>query len=69
MTTYTIIPNGDGTGFNIGIAGNDGARQTMLGFTSEAEAEAWIDQDKRLSNGTASYQPPATLLDSGSPSA
>jgi hypothetical protein len=49
MTTYTIIPNGDGTGFNISIVGADGARQTMLGFESEAEAKAWILQDKRLS--------------------
>jgi hypothetical protein len=49
MTTYTIVPNGDGTGFNISIAGSNGARQTMLGFASEAEAEAWIIQDRRLS--------------------
>jgi hypothetical protein len=48
MTTYAIIPNSDGSGFNVGIAGSDGARQTMLGFESEAEAEAWIIQDKRL---------------------
>jgi hypothetical protein len=49
MTTYTIIPNGDGTGFNIRIAGSNGARQTMLGFETKAEAEAWILQDRRLS--------------------
>jgi hypothetical protein len=49
MTTYNIIPVDDGGGFNIGIAGSDGTRQTMLGFTSEAEALAWIEQDKRLS--------------------
>jgi hypothetical protein len=48
MSTYVIIPNSDGSGFNVGIAGSDGARQTMLGFESEAEAEAWIIQDKRL---------------------
>jgi len=48
MTTYTIIPDGDG--FNIGIAGSNGTRQTMLGFASEAEAEAWILHDKRLSD-------------------
>jgi hypothetical protein len=48
MTTYMIIPNSDGSGFNVGIAGSDGTRQTMLGFESEAEAEAWIIQDKRL---------------------
>lgn len=49
MTTYAIVPNADGTGFNISIAGSDGARQTMLGFKSEAEAEAWIAQDRRRS--------------------
>jgi hypothetical protein len=62
MATYTITPNSDGTGFNINIAGNDGARQTMLGFASEAEAEAWINQDKRLSNGSAPYEPRATAF-------
>jgi len=54
MTTYTIIPTSDGSAFHIGVAGSDGARQTMLGFTSEAEAEAWINQDKRLSRVPAS---------------
>ncbi len=48
MSTYVITPNSDGSGFNVGIAGSNGARQTMLGFESEAEAEAWIIQDKRL---------------------
>jgi hypothetical protein len=50
MTTYTIIPTPDGSGFNIGIAGSNGARQTMLGFASQEEAEAWINQDRRLSD-------------------
>jgi hypothetical protein len=54
MTTYTIMPNGDGTGFNVAIAGSNGARQTMLGFANEAEAEAWILQDKRLSEPSPS---------------
>jgi hypothetical protein len=48
MTTYQIIATGDGSVFNIGIAGANGTRQTMLGFTSQEEAEAWIIQDKRL---------------------
>lgn len=55
MTTYQIIPLGDGTGFNIGVAGSDGTRQTMLGFNSMEEAEAWIDQDRRLA-GAADLQ-------------
>jgi hypothetical protein len=49
MTTYSIMPTGEKDGFNVGIAGSDGTRQTMLGFTSEAEALAWIEHDKRLS--------------------
>jgi hypothetical protein len=52
MTTYTILPHGDGSSFNISVVGSNGARQTMLGFASEAEAQAWIDRDKRLSGVT-----------------
>jgi hypothetical protein len=52
MTRYSIVPNGDGSGFSIAVLGADGARQTMLGFSTEAEAEAWIAQDKRLGDST-----------------
>jgi hypothetical protein len=48
MTQYTIIPLPDGAGFHIGVAGTNGARQTMLGFATQEEAEAWITHDKRL---------------------
>jgi hypothetical protein len=48
MTIYTIVPTSDGSGFQIGVAGSDGARHTMLGFESLEDAEAWIRQDKRL---------------------
>jgi hypothetical protein len=51
MTQYIIVPNGDGSGYNIAVSGANGARQTMMGFSSEAEAEAWIAQDKRLDGG------------------
>jgi hypothetical protein len=56
MTTYTIIPARDGSGFQIGVVGHDGARHTMLGFESEADAEAWIAQDKRLNIGADRFQ-------------
>jgi hypothetical protein len=56
MTTYTIIPASDGSEFHIGVAGSDGTRQTMLGFSSVAEAEAWIVQDKRLNDGAEASQ-------------
>jgi hypothetical protein len=56
MANYTITPAGDGSGFQIGLVDSDGARHTMLGFTSMAEAEAWIVQDKRLNNGSSEIQ-------------
>jgi hypothetical protein len=52
MATYQIIPLGDGSGFNIGVADSDGTRRTMLGFASLEEAEAWISHDRRLSSVT-----------------
>ena len=48
MTTYTIIPARDGSGFQIGVVGHDGARHTMLGFESEADAEAWIAAEAKM---------------------
>ena len=60
MTTYTIIPTDNGANFNIGVAGSVGTRQTMLGSVSEAEAEEWISQDKRLNLASAVYAPQAT---------
>jgi hypothetical protein len=65
MSTYVIIPNSDGSGFNVGIAGSDGARQTMLGFESEAEAEAWIMQDKRLGQTPARHSSDVTASAQG----
>jgi hypothetical protein len=53
MTQYTIVPAGDGPGFNVAVSGSDGARHTMLGFATEAEAEAWIALDKRLDGVTS----------------
>jgi hypothetical protein len=47
MTKYTVVPHSDALTFNIAIVGEDGARQTMLGFKSKAEAEAWIVADQR----------------------
>ena len=49
MANYIIVLDGSGSSFNVGITGTDGTRQTLLGFATEAEAEAWIMEDKRLS--------------------
>jgi hypothetical protein len=48
MATYTVTRAEKGRdGFDVQIVGDDGVRQTMLGFTTEAEAEAWIIDDTR----------------------
>jgi hypothetical protein len=46
MATYKIIPKGDQVGFDVEIVGNDGARQTLLGFETQAEAQTWISRDR-----------------------
>jgi hypothetical protein len=45
MPTYTVIPQTDQT-FHVAIVGDDGARQTVLGFQTEADAAAWIARDR-----------------------
>jgi hypothetical protein len=47
MATYTINPRTGASGFDIEITGADGVRQTILGFETESEANAWIERDKR----------------------
>jgi hypothetical protein len=47
MATYSVTAHNDPVTFSVGIVGDDGARQTMLGFVSQADAEAWIAQDQR----------------------
>jgi hypothetical protein len=48
MATYEISCGTD-RGFNVKIVGDDGARQTMLGFPTREAAEAWIVEDQRRS--------------------
>jgi hypothetical protein len=48
MATYTIIPRPGGDGFDIALIGDNGARQTMLGFASEADAKAWVEANMRM---------------------
>ena len=48
MATYTLIPNAGQT-FHVAIVGNNGARQTVLGFETDTEAEAWIAWDRQQS--------------------
>ena len=53
MATYTVTPSETHRdGFDVQIVGDDGVRQTMLGFKTKADAEAWIIEDART---TESY--------------
>jgi len=56
MATYTLIPN-PGQAFHVAIVGNDGARQTLLGFETEADAQAWIARDRLRSRPDDLWMP------------
>jgi hypothetical protein len=48
MAKYTIYPGEGGGGFEVSVISNNGAKQTMLGFKTVAEADAWVAEDMRL---------------------
>ena len=56
MAMYTVIPRADQAEFDIAVAGDDGVRQTMLGFKTEADAELWIEDDKKRDTPRAANQ-------------
>ena len=50
MATYMISPGTEHGDFDVAIVGNDGARQTMLGFKTYAAAAAWVAEDEQRAN-------------------
>ena len=48
MASYAITVRGDQAGFDVEIVARDGVRQTMVGFKTQADAEAWIVRDAQL---------------------
>ena len=42
MASYAITVRGDPAGFDVEIVARDGVRQTLIGFKTQADAEAWI---------------------------
>ena len=58
MAIYTVIQKVDQTGFHVAIVGSDGVRQTILGFATQADAEAWISRDKWQSAAERYLIPP-----------
>lgn len=47
MGTYSIIRHEGGASFDVSVVSDNGARQTMLGFSSRKAAEARIARDRR----------------------
>ena len=54
MASYAITVRGDQAGFDVEIVAHDGVRQTMMGFKTQADAEAWIVRDAQLNRTTDS---------------
>jgi hypothetical protein len=48
MTTYAVLPRRRQPGHKVEVLDDDGVRHTILGFESESDAKAWIEDDKRL---------------------
>jgi hypothetical protein len=46
MSTYAINPRPEEGEWEVYVVGSDGVRHTMLGFPTEADAEAWIAADQ-----------------------
>jgi hypothetical protein len=46
MPTYEISQRPDGNSYDVHVIGAQGTRQTMLGFRTKEEAEAWIVTDQ-----------------------
>ena len=42
MASFTISARADQDGFEIEVVEHEGAPQTILGFKTQADAEAWI---------------------------
>lgn len=56
MNKYDIASRADGTGFDVHIVAYNGARQTVLGFATEADAQVWIAQDQRLTRAADPFR-------------
>jgi hypothetical protein len=58
MATYKIVRRIGDVGLDVSVVGIDGAKQTILNFQTEAEAEGWIIQDEQLDRWRSVRTPP-----------
>ena len=57
MQSYSIVYRGEGFGYSVHIKDDSGARHTVGGFKTEAEAKAWVEDDKRTMLPAPEAQP------------
>ena len=57
-TNYRVIQQGDRS-FTVEVTRTGALPQTAAGFATEAEADAWIAQDKRLWEAADPFRTPA----------
>ena len=57
MPSYSIAYRGEGFGYSVHIKDDSGARHTVSGFKTEAEAKAWVEEDKRTMLPAPEAQP------------
>jgi hypothetical protein len=50
MGTYSITRHKDGASFDVSVLSDNGAQQTLLGFKTLKDAEAWVADDRRRSS-------------------
>jgi hypothetical protein len=62
MSQYIVRSSSSGVGFDIAVIGGDNARNTLLGFDTEMEAQRWIARDKRLNDHTDPFMPLLMML-------
>jgi hypothetical protein len=72
--SYRVVPRGK-SGFDVEMDKPDGRKQTVPGFRSEHEADAWIVQAKRMIRDAGPWTPlaprkptPATTVDAAAKS-
>ena len=61
MATYTIVLRQRQPGYRVDIVTDEGSRHSVLGFETEAEAEAWAEADRKLET-FRQMSPPETEL-------
>jgi hypothetical protein len=49
MAIYSVVLRADHSGHDVLVKDDVGSRHTILGFTTQAAAEAWIEEDQRAS--------------------